>query len=167
VVLQPHTAFGGTPEQFRLLTITSDGISSQRMYTMPATQFNASDREEFVKLIVGSVAASDSAMRELSRGRATANSPSEVETQVRAVVSRLGVPPAVQTAIPGADGSVWVMSLRNRHVWTVFNPAGTVAYTVRVPPDTRVMRVSLNRFWAITTDSNGLPVITRNRVAAR
>jgi hypothetical protein len=168
LMLQPHTVFGGSADQFRLVAVTRDGIASQRVYTMPAVQFGASDREELVKLVLMSIAYTDSISASRARGRFSSLPPrGETEAQVRAAVSRMGVPPAVQHAIAGADGSLWIMSLRHRQVWTVFNPAGAVAYTVRLPLEARVMRVTQDRFWAVTADGNGLPIITRNRVVAR
>ena len=115
-------------------------------------------------MFVASVTRVDSIMNAMGRGRITAPPRTNLESDIRAEVSRLGTPPLLQAAHAGADGTLWIMSMRHRLDWTVLAPTGTVSYRVRIPVEKRVVAVSQERFWAIEADNDGLPVITRNRV---
>ncbi len=173
-IIHPPNAFGGTPDQFKVVTIGREGTESERILAIPARRLTARETDEFVDMLTNSIVESQNMPRPaLLPGRSTvprerppATPRGEIAAQVRTQLSLLGTPPPVQGAIAGSDGSLWIRSMRNRLDWTVFTAAGAIAYNVHIPLNMRVTRVSLDRFWAITPDSDGLPIITRNRVAA-
>ncbi len=168
ILIYPSDVFGGTRDQFKVLTINKDGIASERVYTMPARTLSTRDIDDLTALTTKSIVDNYKTVMRASGGQSQLPPPpADAEATVRRTIVRMGTPPPMQVAVAGADGSLWVMSMRHRLDWTVFDPAGRLLYTVRIPVEMRVMRVTVDRFWAITPDSDGLPVITRNRVAAR
>ena len=168
ILIYPSEAFGGTRDQFKVVTINRSGIESERIYALPARALSTRELDELTALVTKSLADNYKTMMRSTMGQSQMPPPPvDAEATVRRSVVRMGTPPPIQIAVAGADGSLWVMSLRHRLDWNVFDPAGRLVYTVRIPIEMRVMRVTVDRFWAITPDGVGLPVITRNRVAAR
>jgi hypothetical protein len=165
LLIYPSSAFDGAPGQVKLVTINRDGVESERVVSLEARKLTSADVDALVQMRKDM----DAEMNVMfaGRGMPTRVLTPAAERQLREQVTRPEYLPTVVMALAGRDGSLWVRSYWDRNDWSVISPIGAVVYKVHIPPTTRVVRVALDQFWAIATDSDGLPIITRNRVAAK
>lgn len=76
--------------------------------------------------------------------------------------------PAATTVVPGRDGSIFVgHSGPQLRRWTVIRSEGTVAAEFELPMTTEIHAVTLQAFWAVEVDEDGVETPVRYRLVRR
>jgi hypothetical protein len=155
VVVLPSQFWRGRPGEVKLVYLTPAGIEVERVVNLGARRLTEAQREEWIRKRVDPLAAR---LEQAGTPRAG------VERSLRDAIVMPQYLPDVVEASYGADGSVWLKRYDSDE-WVVVGPSGSVAFRVSVPAGVRVREVSLVSMWGVTSDADGVPVITRYRVS--
>ena len=157
-VVLPAREFSGRQGQVKLLTIGANGNESERILQLEVRKFQPADVDAFVK------ERADALMPSATRRSVPRAS---IEKQIRdSLVTFEYLNPAEQVII-GSDGSIWIRPFWSKTDWSVITSGNAPSFSVRVPPGARLMQVSADMIWTVSSDSDGLPIIARFRIAAR
>jgi hypothetical protein len=157
VLALPYSEWNGTPGQVKLLVVNRDGVEAERILTLEARKVTTADVNAWIKKQLDAL-----------QGRASRSGTplAAIEKQIRESLLPGDYLPVVEAIMMGRDGSIWIRPFWSETDWTVYPPAGTRTFTVRAPAGARLADISMARFWALTSDIDGLPVATRYRFTA-